>query len=207
MTADQDWLCGAARAVETDPETIRTVFPVAGRRVGRAPLEPATDQHGLVHGTTDDAARARLIDAMSGAVDPDRLTDLLIWLYRNGGAAERRGVLRGLSALAERRPHRLTGLVVPAGVALCEDALRSNDPRLVAAAVGPFAGQYLGAHGWRHAVLKCLFLGVPTAVIARLPQRADAELARMVDGYVAERRAAGRAVPDDARALTSRQLI
>lgn len=195
----QDWSAGAVSTVEAEPDAIRTLFPAAGRQVGRAPLEPDTDPHGLVHGTADDAARGRLIEA----VPPDRLSELADDLYRHGGAAERRGVLRGLSALAERRPGRLTGAAVTTGVDLCEDALRSNDLRLIATAVGPFAGRYLGAHAWRHAVLKCLFAGVPTAAVARLSERADPELARMVDAFAAERLAAGRPVPDDARALTS----
>jgi hypothetical protein len=190
------------QAVAADPDLLTTLFPTVGRHVGRAPLEPDTDPHGFRYGGTDDAARARLVLAAAGTAAPGRLAALLDELYRHGGAAERRGVLRGLSALAEHRTDRLTGELPARGVQLCEDALRTNDPRLVAAAVGAFAGRHLPAHGWRHAVLKCLFLGVPTAAVARLDERTDDELVRMVDGFAAERLAAGREVPADARALT-----
>ncbi|MDQ0585284.1 EboA domain-containing protein [Streptomyces rishiriensis] len=111
-------------------------------------------------------------------------------LYDHGSGAERRAVLLAL-------PH----LPLPAGqgVALVEDALRANDTRLVAAAVGPYAAAHLPAHAWRHAVLKCLFTQVPLAAVAGLADRArgDGELARMLADFAAERTAAARPVPDD----------
>lgn len=87
----------------------------------------------------------------------------------------------------------------PDALPLIEDALRTNDTRLVAAAVGPYAARHLDPHNWRHAVLKCLFTGVPVDEVAELPRRAhaDAELARMLADYADERTAAGRPVPED----------
>jgi hypothetical protein len=87
----------------------------------------------------------------------------------------------------------------PEALPLVEDALRTNDTRLVAAAVGPYAARHLDPHGWRHAVLKCLFTGVPVHEVAELPRRAhaDHELARMLGDYADERTAAGRPVPED----------
>ncbi|WP_066948370.1 EboA domain-containing protein [Streptomyces lushanensis] len=110
-------------------------------------------------------------------------------LYHQGTAAERRAVLLAL-------PHRVTG---PGALPLIEDALRTNDTRLVAAAVGPYAAAHLDSHGWRHAILKCLFTGVPVAAVDDLERRAhgDAELARMLADFAAERTAAGRPVPAD----------
>lgn len=110
-------------------------------------------------------------------------------VYDRGDAAERRAVLRAL-------PHLGLG---PGAVPLIEDALRTNDTRLVAAALGPYAAEHLGDHAWRQAVLKCLFTGVPADEIAGLADRAagDGELARMLDDYARERTAAGRAVPAD----------
>ncbi|MFE3518761.1 EboA domain-containing protein [Streptomyces sp. NPDC059166] len=108
-------------------------------------------------------------------------------LYEQGTAAERRAVLLAL--------HRL-GLGADA-LPLVEDALRTNDTRLVAAAVGPYGARHLDAHGWRHAVLKCLFTEVPVEALHRLAERArgDAELGRMLTDFAAERTAAGRVVP------------
>jgi hypothetical protein len=69
----------------------------------------------------------------------------------------------------------------------------------VAAALGPYGARHLAAHHWRHAVLKCLFTGVPVAEVADLERRArgDSELARMLGDYAAERTAASRPVPED----------
>ncbi|WP_170315349.1 EboA domain-containing protein [Streptomyces abyssomicinicus] len=113
----------------------------------------------------------------------------LALLYRQGTAAERRAVLRAL-------PHLVDG---DQALDLVEDALRTNDTRLVAAALGPYGARHLPAHDWRHAVLKCLFTGVPVDSVARLAERArgDGELARMLGDFAAERGAAGRTVPPD----------
>ncbi|MFF1832713.1 EboA domain-containing protein [Streptomyces sp. NPDC058231] len=112
-------------------------------------------------------------------------------LYEQGTAAERRAVLLTL--------HRLD--LGPSALPLVEDALRTNDTRLVAAAVGPYAAEHLDAHNWRHAILKCLFTGVPVDAVEGLARRArgDTELARMLGDFAAERTAAGRTVPDDLR--------
>ncbi|MFJ4466139.1 EboA domain-containing protein [Streptomyces sp. NPDC089424] len=130
-----------------------------------------------------DAARVLVLHA-AGA-DPDSLARV----YRQGTGAERRAVLHAL-------PHLVAG---PEGLPLIEDALRTNDTRLVAAAVGPYAARHLDAHNWRHAVLKCLFTGVSVDSVADLERRAngDTELARMLGDYATERTAAGRAVPED----------
>ncbi|MFZ3560970.1 MULTISPECIES: EboA domain-containing protein [unclassified Streptomyces] len=131
------------------------------------------------------ADAARLLVLHAARADTATLTAL----YTQGTAAERRAVLIAL-------PHLVTG---PDARPLVEDALRANDTRLVAAAVGPYAAAHLPAHSWRHAVLKCLFTGVPVAAVARLADRArgDGELARMLGDFAAERTAAGRPVPDD----------
>ena len=44
---------------------------------------------------------------------------------------------------------------------LLADALRTNDTRLVAAALGPYATRHFDTESWRQGVLKCLFVGVP----------------------------------------------
>lgn len=130
-----------------------------------------------------DAARVLLLHA-AGATPAT-----LARVYGQGTAAERRAVLHAL-------PHLVQG---PEALPLVEDALRTNDTRLVAAAVGPYAARHLPPHDWRHAVLKCLFTGVPVEAVAELDSRAtaDTELARMLDDYAGERTAAGRAVPGD----------
>ncbi|MBD8079800.1 EboA domain-containing protein [Cellulosimicrobium arenosum] len=200
MTDDDRWLDDALAEVARDPASAPRLFAVAGRKVGRSPLRPGSDPAGIVHGTVDDAARARLVAALAGTLGTGpafaaRLADL----YGHGDTAERRGVLRGLDALTERGT--LVGEqaqdVVVVGRELAADALRTNDQSLVAAAVGPFAAAHLDQHAWRHAVLKLVFMGVSLDAVAGLDDRADDELARMARDFAAERRAAGRTVPDD----------
>ncbi|MFJ4918833.1 EboA domain-containing protein [Streptomyces sp. NPDC088725] len=143
-------------------------FAAAGRHVGQ---EYA------------DAARVLLLrQADAGLATLTRI-------YQRGAAAERRAVLLALPALVPG----------PEALPLTEDALRANDTRLVAAAVGPYAAAHLDPHAWRHAILKCLFTGVPADAVDSLPERArgDAELARMLGDFAAERTAAGRDVPAD----------
>lgn len=130
-----------------------------------------------------DTARVLILDAARAD------TDALARVYFQGTADERRAVLQAL-------PHLVPD---PGALPLVEDALRTNDTRLLTAAVGPYAARHLSAHAWRHAVLKCLFTGVPVEHVADLARRAqgDSELARMLGDYAAERTAAGRPVPGD----------
>lgn len=123
---------------------------------------------------------------------------VLTRLYHHGSAPERRAVLLALPSL----------VAGPEALPLVEDALRTHDTHLIAAALGPYAASHLAPHPWRQAVLKCLFTGVPVDTVAGLHERArgDSELARMLTDYAAERTAAGRPVPADLHrvlALTS----
>jgi hypothetical protein len=173
-----EWLAGAVEAVRTDPDAIAKLFPAVGRHVGRAPLEPGHDDYGW---TVDDAGRVLLILA---AEHPE-LDDL----YRYGDAAERRGVLRALALLPE----------TDAGLALVEDAVRTNDPRLLAAALGPCGLTHLNDDALDPAILKCVFVGVPLAALpaTQLAERTTPALSRMLAAYVLERVAAGRDLPPD----------
>lgn len=172
------WLAEAERAVSADPAAIRTLFPQVGRRIGRGQLD------GLAPWTTDDAGRALLLVALG-----DRAGAELTGLYRHGDAAERRAVLRSLDVLDLRGEDRRAGLDLVA------DALRTNDLRLVAAALGPWAVAALDDGALAHAVLKCVFTGVPLAGISGLRERATPALATMLAAYAHERIAAGRSVP------------
>ncbi|MGW9184818.1 EboA domain-containing protein [Agromyces sp. NPDC055661] len=186
------WITEGVAAVTAEPARIAELFPAAGRAVGREPVDPDGDPLGLVHGTLDDRAREELVAALLAALPPEDAARELGDLYRYGDDAERRGVVRGLSAAdPDAEP------IVNAGLDLVADALRTNDPRLVAAALGPFGARHLDQHAWRHGVLKVLFMGIPLEAIADVDRRRDDELTRMAAGLVAERRAASRDISDD----------
>jgi hypothetical protein len=182
---DLSWLDAALARVADDPAAIEYLFPAAARHCGR-------DRPLAVEGwTAQDAGRALLLAAL-----PLREGDLVKRvedLYRYGDAAEKRAILRALPTLP----------IGTAATHLLEDAIRSNDTRLVAAALGRYS-VHLDAATWRQAVLKCVFMGVPLSVVHGLHDRADGELGRMLAAFATERRAAGREVPADALALLSR---
>ncbi|QWF85951.1 EboA domain-containing protein [Amycolatopsis sp. CA-230715] len=196
--AEHPWVTGALAVIRDEPAAIGRLFPAAGRGVGRASVD-AADPRGLIAGTADDRARVRMLTELAAVLDAEALAAKLAELYRYGDDAERRGVLRGLDALCDAEP-----AVADTGRLLIADALRTNDIRLVAAAMGEFAARHLDAHSWRHGVVKCLFAGVPLAAVAELDHHIDAELCRMVSDYAAERSAAGREVPADALAVLGR---
>ncbi|WP_331767600.1 EboA domain-containing protein [Embleya sp. NBC_00896] len=212
----RDWPVEAA----AEPARLATAFASAGRLCGRAPLAE------LPGWTCDDAARVLLLHAVSAAAvrefEPHAgggrthpasgdLPALVRALYERGDAHERRAILRALPYLPAGSshppgPNARTGPDPQADVSrlLVEDALRTNDHRLVAAAMGPCGYRALGSEAWRHGVLKCVFLGLPLGpTVTGLGDRADAELARMLADFASERAAAGRAVPADIAPITS----
>lgn len=193
----EQWIEEATATARTNPGRVARLFAEAGRKVGREPLDP-DDPHGY-HGTVDDDARAAIIAALAESGAPARV---LPDLYEHGDDAERRGVLRGLQRVSGTPG--LTEEWREAGLTLTADALRTNDPRLVAAAMGDFARDHLDDHAWRHGVLKLVFMGAPLAVVSGLENRRDAELADMADRFAAERQAAGRSIPDDLRLIDAR---
>jgi hypothetical protein len=180
--ADRAWLEAALTSVAAEPAAITGLFPAVSRRCGRDPMpEPAG-------WSIDDATRVLLLTELP--LDGTFLAGEVEQLYRYGDAAEKRAVLRALPLLD----------VGNACVELLHDAIRTNDPRLVAAALGPYA-RHLTDAAWRQAVLKCVFMQVPLSVVHGLAYRADEELARMLAGLADERQAAGRSIPADAMAL------
>jgi hypothetical protein len=167
------WLSSALARVASEPGAIAGLFPAVGRRCG----------HDVA-----DAVRGDLLAAL--ALRGKELVDEVSALYRYGDAAEKRAVLLALPRLD----------VGDGCVELVRDAIRTNDPRLVAAALGPYA-RHLDDASWRQAVLKCVFMEIPLSTVDGLAGRADDELRRMLAGLAEERTAAGRTTPADALAL------
>ncbi|MEU2540899.1 EboA domain-containing protein [Streptomyces iakyrus] len=173
------WLRRSQDRVAAEPAALAGLFPAVGRCCGRGVLTALPDW------PTQDAARTVLLLALPphhAGLPPEAVS-----CYHDGDAEERRAVLRALPLLDAG----------DGGLPLVEDALRSHDTRLVAAAVGPYAARRLPPGPWRHAVLTCLSAGVPLNAVADLERRLDAELVRMLRDLARERRAAGRPVPPE----------
>lgn len=185
---DREWVAGAEAVVRADPAQAPRLFARAERVVGRDPLPapgtaPAGDEW-----TAGQGARALLLAALA---DPRRIAEL----YHRGDAAERLAVLRALPLLP----------IGDAGVPLLHDALRTNDTRLVSAALGPYASR-LDQASWRQGVVKCVFMGLPLTVVHDLDRRADPALLAMLTAFCEERVAAGRSVPADVLSLCAKEL-
>jgi hypothetical protein len=174
--------------VTSDPARLGRVFPATARRTGRGAL-PGTD--GVL---LEDAVRVELVALAASRIEPDALLDELHALYRYGDNDEKRAVLQALNGIEAAVEGALDGTDIVL------DALRTNDTRLVAAAMGPHSDR-LDDDSWRQGVLKCLFTGVPVASVTGLARRADRELAEMVQRYRREREAAGRDVPLDVQVV------
>jgi hypothetical protein len=164
------WLTNALSATASDASAIRTLFPAAGRAVGHVELAGYTSV---------DVARILLLDGL-GASANDEIPDL----YRFGDAGERRSILLAYNVLP----------LGDGGLDFVRDALRSNDIRLVVAALGGYALDRLDDVEIYNAVLKCIFMEIPLRAIVGLSRRVTPPLSRMVASFVHERIAAGRDV-------------
>ncbi|MDN5853772.1 MAG: EboA domain-containing protein [Actinomycetia bacterium] len=165
------------------PESIDRLFPAAARRTARGDIG-IRDASGRTV-LAEDAVRVALFRAAIDHLPAGRRWSEVAALYRFGDNDEKRAVLLGLAEVDSA-----------SAVDVLEDALRTNDTRLVAAAMGEPA-THLDDDAWRQGVLKCLFVGVPLSAVTALDARSDRELADMIARYAHERVAAGRDVPVD----------
>jgi hypothetical protein len=175
----RQWLENAKTVLGDDSRAIRRLFPAAGRHVGRGLLALS---NAAAAWTSADGARVLLL-YVAGEAAASHLQDL----YYLGDSDERRAILWALPLLP----------LDDEGIPLVQDAIRTNDARLVAAALGPYALERLSEQSLAQAVLKCVFMGVSLTRIEGLADRTSPEMSRMLAGYVHERVAAGRTIPGD----------
>jgi hypothetical protein len=190
------WLQSALQQVESEvgSESFLTLWSGAGRRLGRAVLtldqEEAKGLPLMPQGWgLDELGRGLLLLREVAALPAEGQVALVEEVYRTGEIRERQAVLRVLSALPG--PARYLSLAV--------DAIRANVLTEIEAIAceNPYPGRYFSDEAFNQMVLKCLFNGVSLTRIVGLRERRGTELQRMVAGYAAERRAAGRSVPED----------
>src|SRR5262249_46563610 len=144
----------------------------------------------------DEVARVALLLAADDALDPAAMVELLDDCFRHGDTGERRAALRPLALFAE--PSRYADLAAQA----CRSSVQPVFEAL--ACENPFPAAHLPDLAFQQMVLKALFTETSLARVVGLAARVTPELRRMAADYAAERRAAGRTVPDDiARYLSS----
>lgn len=185
------WLDTTRQQVAGDAGAMAARFPAVSRHVGTATLDPDADPDDPFAWHVDDAARALLVAALDDDARERELRDC----YRHGDARERRGVLRSLEVV---------DVDPDVAAVLVDDALRTNDTRLMAAALGPAGVATLDDHGFAQAVLKAVFVELDLLAIAEVPARVTPELSRMMADFVHERVAAGRSIPAAAWTVVDR---
>lgn len=136
-----------------------------------------------------DAARALLLLSRAAHLGDEACAEASLACFVAGDASEQESWLRAVALLPS--PSQFTPQVI--------DACRTNIlPVFRAIALGnPFPARHFPELNFNQMVLKALFNGVPLKGIVGLQERRNTELARMAGDYAAERRAAGRTVPED----------
>jgi len=167
----------AARAwvASIQPGELADAYSRAARVVGKAPVEvPGRGTWG-----TDEIARALLL--VRGLPPMDA--------WSRGDNRERQAVLKALPSLPSPAAY----------VDLAVEACRTNvlDVFCAIACENPYPRAQFPELNFNQMVLKAAFNGVALARIVGLAERLNPELARMASDFAAERRAAGRPVPED----------
>ncbi len=179
-----------------DRASFAPTFSAAGRKLGHTAI---TDEDARaipipwpITGV-DECGRAALVVAALEALPAADHVVLVRDLIRRGEVRERQAVLRVLAGLPG--PERFVDVAV--------DAFRTNVQSVFEALAcdNAFPASQFSAPQFAQLVLKALFVGAPVARIVGLATRIDDELVRMVEAYASERRAAGRAVPEDAKLI------
>ena len=174
------------------------------RRLGGEPVIIDPEEQAALQGTEllslnghalDEFCRIVLLFRASECLPPEDYAPFISELYLRGDNSERQALLRGLTYLPE--PERF--------VATAVEACRTNAQVIFEAIAcdNPYPLRYFPELNYNHMVLKALFIGSPLARVVGLEERITPELVRMAEDYAAERRAAGRPVPEDIELITS----
>jgi hypothetical protein len=179
-------------------------YAAASRRAGKQALVLDADEQARLGAAGIDwpiATRADELVRMTLllACDAGELVAIAGDCFRTGDNEERRALLRALPLFPQ--PERF--------VALAVDACRTNVVPIfeAIAAENPFPARHFPELHFHQLVLKAVFLGVRLPRVIGLGARVTPELARMADDYAAERRAAGRSVPEDLDLLVCRRDV
>jgi hypothetical protein len=192
------WLQGAWPDGDQPLKTtrFRAAFAGAARRLRDCPLQAgdhaALTEAGVVGAAgwrLDDVARVALLLRAMAVLPATEQVAFVREVYLRGDYREQAAVLRSLSFLPE--PERFLELAI--------DSCRTNviDVFEAIACENWYPTRQFPEANYNQLVLKAIFLAVSVGRIAGLTERATPELKRMVTAFASERRAAGRAVPDD----------
>ena len=173
-----------AKVAAGDERALFLAFGLAPRKVGKADL-PADRLPGW---SVDQAARVNLLRAFP-ADDEARWLAAFDRLVDAAEVRELIALYKGLSAFPF--PEALADRAA--------DGLRTNVKGVFESIAhrNPFPAERFDDARWNQMVLKALFIGSSLKPILGLRERRNDDLARMLEDYAAERRAAEREVPAD----------
>lgn len=189
------WLSDQLRRLS--PASLATAFALVSRKLGEAPTDVTVPHLPTPEAGWDMALCARLV-LLQRLVMQEPLPvqrRLIADLFYKGDSAERCAILRSLPLLDEPHEYAL----------IATDGVRSHvQPVFEAIACeNPYPERHLDDVAFNQLVMKSYFTGVPVRRILGLQGRLNPELRRMALDFEAERKAAGRAVPDDLFRVTS----
>jgi hypothetical protein len=192
--AHDEWLSRALeRASRGTLDDLLRGYTDASRFLGRAPISTGADDASLevpAHWSVEDAGRLLLLLTRHARSMPSQqfAADATA-CYEQGDTREQQSWMRGVALLPDAEHY----------LPLVIDACRTNILPLFEAIAceNPYPARYFPERNFNQMVLKALFNNVALARIQGLADRANPELARMASDYAAERRAAGRSVPND----------
>lgn len=195
------WLEDAAAAASGDGlEGLLEAYTAASQRAGAAPLDaPSAASSGpllLDRWTLEDAARGVLLLSRAEASrDPAEFAAAAAACYEQGDAREQQSWLRGVGVLPG--PERF----LPFAIDACRSSIQPIFDAI--ACENPYPARFFPERNFNQMILKALFNGVALSRVAGLSGRLNPELARMATDYAAERRAAGRSIPNDIALVTA----
>lgn len=190
---ERDWLHRAIERTD-DRQASELAFGLAPRKLGKQLLtlsdEALAQAQGLLPGwcpqrlRIDEAARV-LLAAERSDLDPLALERLI----RHADVDEQCALYKGLPLYAPSLDlTSIVGLGLRTHVTPVFEAIAHDNP---------WPAAHVDEHRWNHLILKALFMEVSLAPIVGFERRCNPTLSRMAIDYAAERRAAGRAIPDE----------
>lgn len=189
------WL--RTQLTRVSPTNVGTAFALVARKIGETPValdipDAPPPQDGWNSALT---ARLALLVHVTSHEPTDVRHRLVRDLFYKGDTPERCAVLRALSLLDEPKTFAL----------LATDGVRSHVQPVVEAIAceNLYPARHFDELAFNQLVMKAFFTGIPMRRIFGLAKRLNVDLRRMALDYAAERRAAGRSVPNDLELVTN----
>jgi hypothetical protein len=192
------WFDGHIAVKDVSTTRFRAAFAGAGRRLGgSAPRLQAAEAAQLqkagiaapAQWTLPTFARAAFLLRALHALPPGEHVEFVREVYRRGDFLEQAALLQALMLMPE--PSRFVNIAVES----CRTNVR--DVFEAIACENRYPATHFADPNFNQMVIKAFFTGVAVERIVGLEQRKSDELRRMAADYASERRAAGRAVPND----------